>query len=208
MDRKPLIVVSLCAVVLLVLGSLSNVVGYQSVKSTVNDSPLFQTRTQRATNQQQNSITSQFLGMGRETFLQFPIRDNRTEQLRKAIDIISNMDDTTFAQFTEVCIQRIQQDNTLQETNSKLIIRTLYLVRTQPDLIVHSFMNSGNQNLTSSNQYTICHWFPGCILIDIVILLESIMVFVIIFVTAIMSCGISCAASICCKNYNIKLNLN
>ncbi len=33
MDKKPLIVVSLCAVVLLVLGSLSNVVGYQSVKS-------------------------------------------------------------------------------------------------------------------------------------------------------------------------------
>ena len=33
MDKKPLIVVSICAVVLLVLGSLSNVVGYQSVKS-------------------------------------------------------------------------------------------------------------------------------------------------------------------------------
>ena len=30
MDKKPLIVVSLCAVVLLILGSLSNVVGYQT----------------------------------------------------------------------------------------------------------------------------------------------------------------------------------
>ncbi|HWR28155.1 MAG TPA: hypothetical protein VN377_06950 [Candidatus Thermoplasmatota archaeon] len=30
MDKKPLIVVSICAVVLLVLGSLSNVVGYQT----------------------------------------------------------------------------------------------------------------------------------------------------------------------------------
>ena len=34
MDKKPLIVVSICAVVLLVLGSLSNVVGYQSVQSS------------------------------------------------------------------------------------------------------------------------------------------------------------------------------
>jgi hypothetical protein len=34
MDKRPLIGVSLCAVVLLVLGSLSNVVGYQSVKSS------------------------------------------------------------------------------------------------------------------------------------------------------------------------------
>jgi hypothetical protein len=32
--KKPLIVVSLCAVVLLVLGSLSNVVGYQAVQTT------------------------------------------------------------------------------------------------------------------------------------------------------------------------------
>ncbi len=34
MDKKPLIVVSICAVVLLVLGSLSNVVGFQSVQSS------------------------------------------------------------------------------------------------------------------------------------------------------------------------------
>lgn len=34
MDKKPLIVVSLCAVVLLVLGSLSTVVGYQTVQSS------------------------------------------------------------------------------------------------------------------------------------------------------------------------------
>jgi len=33
MNKKPLIGVSICAVVLLVMGSLSNVVGYQSVKS-------------------------------------------------------------------------------------------------------------------------------------------------------------------------------
>jgi len=34
MDKKPLIVVSICAVVLLMLGSLSNVVGYQSVQTS------------------------------------------------------------------------------------------------------------------------------------------------------------------------------
>jgi hypothetical protein len=34
MDKKPLIVVSICAVVLLILGSLSNVVGYQQVQSS------------------------------------------------------------------------------------------------------------------------------------------------------------------------------
>jgi hypothetical protein len=34
MDKKPLIVVSLCAVVLLVIGSLSNVVGYRAACDT------------------------------------------------------------------------------------------------------------------------------------------------------------------------------
>jgi hypothetical protein len=48
MDKRPLIVVSLCAVVLLVMSSLSNVVGYQLVKSTtVNNSLLFQPWTQK-----------------------------------------------------------------------------------------------------------------------------------------------------------------
>jgi hypothetical protein len=35
-DKKPLIVVSICAVVLLVLGSLSDVVGYQTSRVTNN----------------------------------------------------------------------------------------------------------------------------------------------------------------------------
>jgi hypothetical protein len=34
MDKRPLIVISLCAVVLLVMGSLSNVVGFQTVQSS------------------------------------------------------------------------------------------------------------------------------------------------------------------------------
>ena len=39
MDKKPLIVVSLCAVVLLVLGSLSNVVGIENVQGCGCDDP-------------------------------------------------------------------------------------------------------------------------------------------------------------------------
>ena len=38
MDKKPLIVVSICVVVFLVLGSLSNVVGYQTDNDENNSS--------------------------------------------------------------------------------------------------------------------------------------------------------------------------
>jgi hypothetical protein len=65
MDKKPLIVVSICAVVLLVLGSLSNVVGYQTVQSsnqnTINNEVnqkelLFQTIVDIANNKEIQKI--------------------------------------------------------------------------------------------------------------------------------------------------------
>jgi len=67
MNKYHLIGVSICAVVLLVLGSLSNVVGYQSDKSmTTYDSPLFQLRLQNRLNHNQCRIKTQYFerGMG------------------------------------------------------------------------------------------------------------------------------------------------
>jgi len=173
MDKKPLIGVSVCAVVLLVLGSLTNVVGYQSVKSTVNDSPLFNVRTQRATNQQQYNIISKYLGKGMYA-LTFPLRDDKTEQLKKAIDFIGKMDDTTFTRFTELSIQKIRQDKSLKDTNPNDIEKTLKLMKTKSVTIINSFINRNNQNLTSSSLYTICHWFPGCIPLNIIMYLIAV----------------------------------
>ena len=169
MDKKPLIGVSICAVVLLILGSLTNVVGYQTVKSyTVNDSPLFRTRTQRATNQQQNFLTYQYLGMGKGNLLQFPTRDNKTESLKKAIELISKMDEKTFARFTALCIQHTKQDNTLGDTDPNEITRVLNQVRTKSETIQYSFTNRNYQNKTPSDLVTIQNWFPGCIIYNII----------------------------------------
>jgi hypothetical protein len=168
-DKKPLIVVSICAVVLLVLGSLSNVIGYQSAKSTIaSDSPLFSMRTQRATNQQQKTIRYQYLGMGKGNRWQFPTMDNRTESLKKILDIISKMDDKTFARFTELCIRQTKQDNTRSDINSKDIIRTLILLRTKPEMIINSFTNSDNQCISALAVSTLCNWAPICVIIFII----------------------------------------
>ena len=68
MDKKPLIVISLCAVVLLVVASLGNVVGYQSINSTsLYDSPLFRVKIQRFLHNQPNKITSHYLGEGKNS---------------------------------------------------------------------------------------------------------------------------------------------
>ena len=72
MGKIPLILVSICAVVLLVLGSLSNVVGYLFEESmTTADSPLFQLQLQNRLNQRQRIINTQYfereMGFGDDT---------------------------------------------------------------------------------------------------------------------------------------------
>jgi hypothetical protein len=205
MDKYPLIGVSIIAVVLLVLGSLTNVVGYQSVKSSVvNDSPLFSVRTQKAINQQQNIITSQYLGKGKENLLQFPIRDNKTELVIKTIEFISKMDDKTFAQFTELCIQQARQDNTFSDTNPNEIAQTLHQLKIKSETIINSYISRNNYNITSSTYYTICHWFPGCILAiilynlpDVIMLLVFFVFMVILNITSRFSVVFTCQQSIC-----------
>ena len=202
MNKYPLIGISICAVVLLVLGSLSNVVGYQSAQSYgVNESPLFSLRTQKANNQLKSVISSQYLGKGKDALLQFPIRDNKTELLKKAIEIISKMDDKTFERFTELCIQRLRQNNTVSETNPNEISQILRQFRTKPETIINSFINRNNQNITSSNYYTICHWFPGCIPLTFLYNLIQIIVLIIALIylsyTILSTCIISCSYPHC-----------
>ena len=160
MDKKPLILISQCVVVLLVLGLLSNVVGYQSVKSTVHDSPLFQTKTQRATNQQQNALTSQYLGIGKGNLLQFPTKDNKTEQFKKVVDFISNMDDTTFARFTELCIRYIKQNNELRQITLNDLLQIVCQLRTKSEPH-NDFVKDEPPSIF---YFSLCGWGPGCIL--------------------------------------------
>jgi len=194
MNKYPLIGVSICAVVLLVLGSLTNVVGYQTVQSTaVNDSPLFRTRTQRATNQQLNVLTAQYLGMGKGNILQFPFIDNRTEQLKKAIDIIRKMDDKTFARFTELCIQQAKQDKILSKINPNMIAQILPQLRTKTETISNPLISKDYYNITSSPYATICNWFPGCIPLTLLNNIFELIIFVIVIgflsITFLFSCS-------------------
>jgi hypothetical protein len=176
MKRKWLAVgVSICAVVLLVLGSLSNVVGYESVKSTsVNDSPLFTTRTQRATNQQQNILTSQYLGMGKENLLQFPTKDIKIESLIKAIEFISKMDDETFERFTELVIQQSKQDDSLRDINPNEIKQILNQLKTTSITLLNSLMYKNNYQLNSTPMIPTINWFPGCFLVIFFVFLIAI----------------------------------
>jgi len=170
MNKYPLIGVSICAVVLLILGSLTNVVGYQSVKSTsMNDSPLFKTRTQKATNQQQNIITSQYLGMGKGTLLQFPTRDNQTDSLKRAIEYIKKMDDKTFNKFTDLYLYQLQKKGKTTDMNVEQMVQGLRYLRDGSEYF--GIYDNGNmRDITWRDTPTLC-WFPGCVLFLIFIII-------------------------------------
>jgi len=124
-------------VVLLVLGSLTNVIGYQSVKPTlVNDSPLFSTRTQRAINQQQNIINSRYLGMGKGNLLQIPPVENKTELLKIIFESIKKLDDDAFQMFLLLVRQRLMESTSLHENQVHEILDGFLQLRTYADLPV------------------------------------------------------------------------
>jgi uncharacterized protein YehS (DUF1456 family) len=171
------------------MGSLSNVVGYQSVKSTVSDSPLFTTRTQRAINQQQNIITSQYLGMGKHDLVQFSMRDNKTETLKKIINYINKMDDKVFADLTKLVIQKAKQENIIRDTDLVEIVKTISLLRTNPE-IIDFFTYTNDQSFYSS---WLCHtssnWIPGCIIfwifMPIIVIIGLLLIRIIDILTSI-----------------------
>jgi len=169
-DKKPLIGVSICAVVLLVLGSLTNVVGYQSVKSTtVSDSPLFKTRTQRATNQQQNSIISKYLGKGKTSNLLILPR-NETITLHEIISNIQAMDESTFNRFVDYAINQINHNNNYKDIDVKTLINELRQIRNIKENDIN-FKDTNNERRTILFHYvpSAC-FFPGCYLFAIIFL--------------------------------------
>jgi hypothetical protein len=166
MNKKPLIGVSISAVVLLILTSLSNVVGYQSVKSTtMNDTPLFTTRIQRATNQQQYIITSQqYLGKGKDS-IPFPLLDNKTSMNQKFINQIRTMDDSTFSKFVKYAVRLLTQQGTVKYSDTKDIENGFYQLRKNSEVYDDS-TNLDIGNYTWRVTPSIC-WFPGCFLFAI-----------------------------------------
>jgi len=181
MDKKSLTSVCICIIVLLVLGSLNNVVGYQSIQSSgVNDSPLFSVRTQRATNQQHNTIMSQYLGKGQYT-IPFPLRNNKTELIKKVIDRIRTMDDGTFNRFVDYFMSYIHQNNALNNVNAMEIIKELCQIRYNPkDIIIEKDPNSFNNTYPSN--------FIPTVICLIALIIYTIFMMVTVVITVVLTC--------------------
>jgi len=170
MNKKLLAIGSIIACVILLVASLSPVVGYNSARSSGKDSPLFSIRTKRAINQETEDLTCNYFGKGKACTLYIPRQNNQIETALKVIDAIAKMDDETFEQFVASLINQIEMDNRFNDVNIDKIRDALYQFRDSDKII--PILNKETENKHNIQLWTYdtywCHTCsPSCWFIEI-----------------------------------------
>jgi hypothetical protein len=175
MNKKLLICRSAIAVVILVFAGLSPVVGFDSVRSSMKDSPLFHVRTSKATQKGSSKVNCEYIG--KDVAFLFPKRNSNIKQLQLIIEKIRNMDDDTFGRFIESVVYQYRQQQTDMDVSLGTILAELNEIRTNPDIMKRLQLDSGGD-------YTVDgEWFPGCYILTIIDLMLLIMILFILEIT-------------------------
>jgi hypothetical protein len=184
MNKTLLICGSILAVVLIVLASFTSVVGFQSTKSRLVDSPLFGIRTRNALgSEEQNVIAYEYVGNGREILIPLPKRDIRTLLIQKAIDKLRKMDDKEFSRFVAIVIHRIREQNIVKEHQISMVREALLKLKANPEILKYS---ESVGELTHDVCVTQDPSPPLCMLGFIIAILAGLFVLVIIIIQALL----------------------
>jgi len=163
--------------------SFTNVIGYTSNNSdSVEISPLFITRTNKAIEQDNNLFSSNYIGKGKEIKIQFPEKNNEKEMICKYIDAICHMDDNSFKRLISKTIFQVNKDDKLKDIGANKVLLLLNSMRVYPDELKSFLLNEKEveKKFTTSN-YTIGKkWKPGCFLQSF---LESLYITIILIFT-------------------------
>jgi len=156
--KKKILIGCIIAVALLTLVSFSSVVGYSSVKSDNKVlSPLFGIRTNRAINNKQDAIESDYIGKGKKNVIPLPIRDEKMILLQKVVNKISKMDEQSRNELLERMSSYLDDEDL---TIPKLVEFEQELNYSEINVII------GDNEVTRNGQEcTIgAMWVPGCII--------------------------------------------
>lgn len=163
MNKKLLLGGSVTAVVILVLAGLSPVVGYNSVESSVKDSPLFSVRTKRAIDAEQDSLICDYVGKDKRNTVPIPTLNSRNTLFQIFIDRISIMDDKEFNRLIALVINHVHQNNKIENEDVDEIITFFYTLRANPEEDKKFIPDRGNKSLSffCTNGEG---WEPGCVI--------------------------------------------
>ena len=190
MDKKILILGSICAVVILIGVSFSSVVGFQSNEaSSKRVSPLFNVRTKNILNENNLALTCGYVGKDKGNTVYIPILDNTRALL---IDRLRRLDNTAFNKFITLIINQANKGDEFEDLDVSKILDALYLIREKPDIVK-------NMHLAERDyiQYDIVFptmfgdWYFGCLIGDIAWILRFIYVtfwFTLFILASMLSC--------------------
>jgi len=162
--KKKILIGSIMAIAILIGISFTSAVGYKSVESNVNNSPLFNIRINRAKGEETKDISFNYIT--KEITLPFPKRNNKTILFQNIIYNISNMDDETFVKFTTSLINTVQKSNKNNEISSFKIKEALYQIKysNQPISIINF-----NNNKTIKLNFGILKYILFLMLLPLII---------------------------------------
>lgn len=192
MDRNTRLGVGISTVILIILASYSNVVGYDAFTShPLNESPLFTIRKQNAFNQnEENRIISEYLGKGENIPIMISKRTDNLEKVQDVIYRIKLMDDNTFKIFVKTVFYKLSQQGKNDDLESDEIINELYQLRSTSKIIERKNLYADGDRTWLATP-TFC-WFPGCILLTSIGISLLVILIIIIFIdmgpTAIFTC--------------------
>jgi hypothetical protein len=153
--------------------SFTSAVGYRSVMSDKKSSPLFNIRSSRAIDGENEDLSCEYVGKGNGIDLLIPDTDNELELLRKVLEIIQSMDDETFYRFINLCTYRTQQRKEFKDVSVDEVITALSQIHKNQEVIIN--YNDNVREFTWREGFipTIC-WFPGCSIIATLLIVGSL----------------------------------
>ena len=150
--NKKLVLGSSIVVVILVMMSVTGVIGYQTTSTTMTKaSPLFNVRSKRAIDEESNDLTCDYVGKGDNINLLFPNRNVNNRFISNLIDIINKLNQESKKRITDSVIEQLLLENIILYNNNE-IENTVHEFFKNPEI----FMNTLSDNNSSTYNEIIC----------------------------------------------------
>jgi len=179
MKHYPLIGISIVTVVVLILASMVNVIGFQTIQSsTTSESPLFAVQTMQAIDGSRPFIKTEYAGKGTPSSFQFPNINIRGVLLDKALTILTKMTPQQIKKLHRQLISLINQNaSSSQVAASTLVSFTNGRQELQNLLGMNRINGNGSRNdpPTFYCPTLFGYWVPSCVVEGIILALIFIL---------------------------------
>lgn len=167
---KKLLFGGIITIIVIIGLSFTSVVGYNSVKSDVKLSPLFNQRFRMTIDGDFTRFNSNYLGKDEDVELSIPKRDNAVTIYLRVIDEISNMGDAELKVLKENLFKEIRKQFRFTDEGLNHLSESLDFIKENPDVAkaIYSNAPSDDDTLGSFTYGDDDSWFPGCIFTELI----------------------------------------